>query len=117
MQGRMLTILGAMSALLLAAPAAVQGAPKVKDPRLVTVDNPFVSCELPLPMGKVEVQSGNTVQFTSDFPIDFVTLKSGKNADVVGATFDLFSGEVTLSKEVGYYDIWVCLGGGGGGET
>ena len=68
MQGRMLTVLGAMSALLLAAPAAVQGAPKVKDPKLVTVDNPFVSCVLPLPTGKVEVASGNTVQFASDFP-------------------------------------------------
>ena len=118
MQGRMLLVLGAMSALLLSAPAVAVGAPKPREPKAVTVDNPFVTCAMPEPSVRVEYGLGSTVQLAADRMIDFVEVKAG-NGGLVSSSFGLFTGEVTMSKNVGWYVVWGCQfgGGGGGGEV
>ena len=117
MQGRMLLVLGAMSALLLSAPAVAVSAPKEKEPKAVTVDNPFVTCAVAEPAVKVESGLGPTVQLAADRMIDFVEVKSG-NGVLVSSSFGLFTGTVTMSKNVGWYVVWGCqFGGGGGGEV
>src|SRR5918998_1659801 len=76
--------------------------------KVLTVDNPNVSCASPVAGSKVEGGLGTTISFSAAAPIDFVTVKSGKGAVVVSATFDTTSGTITLSKDVSNYVVWTC---------
>jgi hypothetical protein len=76
--------------------------------KVLTVDNPNVSCASPVAGPKVEGNLGTTITFSAGAPIDFVTVKSGKGAVVVSATFDTTSGTITLSKDVSNYVVWTC---------
>src|SRR5512133_3441553 len=76
--------------------------------KVLTVDNPNVSCASPVAGPKVEGNLGTTITFSAWAPIDFVTVKSGKGAVVVSATFDTTSGTITLSKDVSNYVVWTC---------
>jgi hypothetical protein len=51
---------------------------------------------------------GRTISVRASQAIDSVTVKSGKNASVVEASFDEYSGTITLSKDVSNYVVWVC---------
>ena len=76
--------------------------------KVLTVDNPNVSCASPVEGSKVEGGLGTTISFSAAAPIDFVTVKSGQGAVVVSATFDTTSGTITLSKDVSNYVVWTC---------
>src|SRR5918996_393251 len=76
--------------------------------KVLTVDNPNVSCASPMEGPKVEGDLGTTISFSAGAPIDFVTVKSGEGAVVVSATFDTTSGQITLSKDVSNYVFWTC---------
>src|SRR5512133_3240583 len=76
--------------------------------KVLTVDNPNVSCASPVAGPKVEGGLGTTISFSAGAPIDFVTVKSGEGAVVVSATFDTTSGTITLSKDVSNYVVWTC---------
>jgi hypothetical protein len=76
--------------------------------KVLTVDNPNVSCASPVAGPKVEGNLGTTISFSAGAPIDFVTVKSGQGAVVVSATFDTTSGTITLSKDVSNYVVWTC---------
>jgi hypothetical protein len=76
--------------------------------KVLTVDNPNVSCASPVAGPKVEGNLGTTISFSAGAPIDFVTVKSGEGAVVVSATFDTTSGTITLSKDVSNYVVWTC---------
>ena len=76
--------------------------------KVLTVDNPNVSCASPVAGPKVEGNLGTTISFSAAAPIDFVTVKSGQGAVVVSATFDTTSGQITLSKDVSNYVVWTC---------
>jgi hypothetical protein len=76
--------------------------------KVLTVDNPNVSCESPVQGPKVEGELGRTIIVSAEDPIDFVTVKSGSGAVVVSAQFDTNSGEITLSKDVSGYVVWTC---------
>jgi len=76
--------------------------------KVLTVDNPNVSCASPVAGPKVEGNLGTTISFSAAAPIDFVTVKSGKGAVVVSAQFDTTSGQITLSKDVSNYVVWTC---------
>ena len=76
--------------------------------KVLTVDNPNVSCASPVAGPKVEGNLGTTITFSAGAPIDFVTVKSGKGAVVVSAAFDTTSGTITLSKDVSNYVVWTC---------
>lgn len=45
--------------------------------KVLTVDNPSVSCQSPVAGSKVEGELGRTIVVSAEDPIDFVTLKSG----------------------------------------
>jgi hypothetical protein len=102
--------LGALLALALTAGPAVAGdAPNQGDPdKVLTVDNPNVSCEYPEPGKKVEGDFGRKIHVWAKDPIDFVTVKSGRDAEVVFAEFDEFKGKIKLSKDVSNYVVWTC---------
>ena len=76
--------------------------------KVLTVDNPNVSCASPVAGPKVEGDLGTTISFSAEAPIDFVTVKSGQGAVVVSAQFDTHQGQITLSKDVSNYVIWTC---------
>ena len=76
--------------------------------KVLTVDNPNVSCASPVAGPKVEGQLGTTISFSAAAPIDFVTVKSGQGAVVVSAQFDTTTGQITLSKDVSNYVVWTC---------
>jgi hypothetical protein len=76
--------------------------------KVLTVDNPNVSCASPVAGPKVEGNLGTTISFSAAAPIDFVTVKSGQGAVVVSAEFDTTSGTITLSKDVSNYVVWTC---------
>jgi hypothetical protein len=76
--------------------------------KVLTVDNPNVSCASPVAGPKVEGNLGTTISFSAAAPIDFVTVKSGQGAEVVSAEFDTTSGTITLSKDVSNYVVWTC---------
>src|SRR5215218_1162245 len=76
--------------------------------KVLTVDNPNVSCASPVAGPTVEGNLGTTISFSAGAPIDFVTVKSGEGAVVVSATFDTTSGTITLSKDVSNYVVWTC---------
>ena len=108
MQRRTLASLGALSALIVAAPATGAAPNQGDASKVLTVDNPSVSCEEPTPRSKVEGGLGRTIQVVDEQPIDLVTVKSGKGATVVSTSFTLNSGEITLSNDVSNYVVWVC---------
>jgi hypothetical protein len=76
--------------------------------KVLTVDNPNVSCASPVAGPQVEGQLGTTISFSAAAPIDFVTVKSGQGAVVVSAQFDTTTGQITLSKDVSNYVVWTC---------
>jgi hypothetical protein len=76
--------------------------------KVLTVDNPNVSCESPVRGPKVEGELGRTTFISAADPIDFVTVKSGVDAVVVSAQFDTNQGQITLSKDVSSYVVWIC---------
>ena len=76
--------------------------------KVLTVDNPNVSCESPVAGPKVEGELGRTIIVSAEDPIDFVTVKSGVDAVVVSAQFDTNQGQITLSKDVSSYVVWTC---------
>jgi hypothetical protein len=76
--------------------------------KVLTVDNPNVSCESPAAGPKVEGDLGPTIIVSAQYPIDFVTVKSGVDAIVVSAQFDTNHGQITLSKDVSSYVVWTC---------
>jgi hypothetical protein len=76
--------------------------------KVLTVDNPNVSCESPVAGPKVEGELGRTIVVSAEDPIDFVTVKSGVGAVVVSAQFDTSQGQITLSKDVSSYVVWTC---------
>jgi hypothetical protein len=97
------------SAMIAGSATATVEAPNQGDPdKVIKVDNPNVWCQNPQPRPKVEGDFGRKIQVRANHPIDFVTVKSGKDAYVVYATFDTFRGEIKLSKDVSNYVIWVC---------
>lgn len=112
----LLRVLLAMA--LLTAPAALaSGSNQGDQDKVLRVDSATVSCEEPVATTKVEGDLGATIEFSTDDPIAFVTVKSGNGATVVSYALDTFSGTITLSKDVSNYVVWVCPGGeGGGGE-
>jgi hypothetical protein len=78
---------------------------------VLIVDNPNVSCESPVPGLKDEGQLGQlgqTITVSAEDPIDFVTVKSNPDAEVVSAQFDTFEGQITLSKNITGYIVWTC---------
>jgi hypothetical protein len=80
-----------------------------QDPaKVLTVDNPNVSCESPVAGPKVEGELGRTIIVSADDPIDFVKVKSGVGAVVVSSQFDTNQGQITLSKDVSSYVVWTC---------
>jgi hypothetical protein len=89
--------------------AGLARADQVGPLRLVLlVDNPNVSCESPVP-GSLEVgQQGQTITVSAEDPIDFVTVKSSPDAEVVSAQFDTFQGQITLSDNITGYVVWTC---------
>jgi hypothetical protein len=103
-------------ALFVAPAALASGENQGNDSKVLTVDNPAVSCESPVAADKVEGDLGPTVEFTTDDPVDFVTVKSGNGAEVVSSSFGATGGSVTLSKDVSNYVVWTCPGGGESGE-
>ena len=109
---RKLAAIGAVAVLALAlaaGQAVATDAPNQGDPdKVLTVDNPNVSCENPKPGNKVEGDFGRKIHISTSRPIDFVTLKSGKNAEVVFAEFDTFEGTIKLSKDISNKVIWTC---------
>ncbi len=76
--------------------------------KVLTVDNPNVSCESPVAGPTVEGGLGRTVIVSAEDPIDFVTVKSGVGAIVVSAQFDTNQGQITLSKDISSYVVWTC---------
>jgi hypothetical protein len=76
--------------------------------KVLTVDNPNVSCESPVAGPKVEGELGPTIVVSAQDPIDFVTVKSGVGAVVVSAQFDTNQGQITLSKDLSSYVVWTC---------
>src|SRR6266487_4557543 len=80
-----------------------------QDPsKVLTVDNPNVSCKSPVAGPKVEGELGQTIIVSAEDPIDFVKVKSGVGAVVVSAQFDTNQGQITLSKDVSSYVVWIC---------
>src|SRR6266487_133954 len=80
-----------------------------QDPsKVLTVDNPNVSCKSPVAGPKVEGELGQTIIVSAEDPIDFVKVKSGVGAVVVSAQFDTNQGQITLSKDVSSYVVWTC---------
>ncbi|HKX69426.1 MAG TPA: hypothetical protein VJN29_19590, partial [Intrasporangium sp.] len=105
---------GGLALGLLAAPAFAQDDPNQGNPDLVlTVDNPEVSCDDPMPLPKVEGDLGSTIEFEAQSPIDKVTVKSGSKAEFVSADFSPtgppYTGTITLTQDVSNYVIWVCV--------
>jgi hypothetical protein len=76
--------------------------------KVLTVDDPNVSCESPVHGPKVEGDLGPTIIVSAEDPIDFVTVKSGVDAVVVSAQFDTNQGQITLSKDISSYVVWTC---------
>ncbi len=76
--------------------------------KVITVNNQNVQCQNPQPQQKVEGNFGRTINVRANFPIDFVTVKSGNGAFVVSAQFDTRTGTITLNKGVSNYVVWVC---------
>jgi hypothetical protein len=103
-------------ALFVAPAALASGENQGNAGKVLTIDNPAVTCESAVAAEKVEGDLGTTVEFTTDYPVDYVTVKSGNGATVVSSTFDAFSGSFTLSKDVSNYVVWTCPDGGGSGE-
>jgi hypothetical protein len=103
-------VVGTLLALALTASSAPAGdAPNQGDPdKVLKVDNPNVWCEDAEPGKKVEGGLGRKIRVWAKDPIDFVTVKSGKNAEVVFAEFDEFWGKIKLSKDVSNYVVWTC---------
>src|ERR671913_1084308 len=56
--------------------------------KVLTVDNPNVSCASPVAGPKVQGNLGTTISFSAGAPIDFLTVKSGEGAVVVSAEVD-----------------------------
>src|ERR687892_552151 len=65
--------------------------------KVLTVDNPNVSCASPMEGPKVEGDLGTTISFSAGGPLDFVTGKSGGGAGGVSATFDTTTGATTTT--------------------
>ncbi len=105
-------VLGTLLALALTASSAPAGdVPNQGNPdKVFTVDNPNVSCENPVPGKKVEGDFGPKIHVSANSPIDFVTIKSGKDAYEVWSEFDTFSGKIKISKDVSNYVVWTCPG-------
>jgi hypothetical protein len=111
MRSRVVTvILGALVTLaVVVAPAVAGGAPNQGDPdKVIKVNNPNVWCAYPVPGKKFEGDFGQTIHVSASSPIDFVTVKSGKDAYVVYKTFDTYWGKIKLSKDVSNYVVWTC---------
>jgi len=75
---------------------------------VLLVDNPNVSCESPVPGAEDIGQLGQTITVSAEDPIDFVTVKSTPDAEVVSAQFDTFQGQITLSDNITGYVVWTC---------
>jgi hypothetical protein len=109
---RLLTVAGATAAMTIAT-AGAAGASKAPNQgdasKVLTADNPNVSCAYPTPLDKVEGGGlGRTIHVSASTAIDYVTVKSGQNASIESASFDTYSGTITLSKDVSNYVVWVC---------
>jgi hypothetical protein len=111
MKGRLITacLVTALTLVTLSGPAGADNGPNQGNQSMVlTVDNPNVSCEHPTPGKKVEGDFGRTIFVSASKPIDFVTVKSGKDAYVVWSSFDKYKGKIKLSKDVSNYVVWIC---------
>jgi hypothetical protein len=104
------TALGALCLAMSAGPASATIAPNQGDAsKVLTVENPNVSCANPTPLNKIEEGLGRVIHVEANKPIDYVTVKSGKGATVTSTYFDSNWGFIELSKDVSNYVIWVCL--------
>jgi hypothetical protein len=117
---RFAVVVSALAALMLVwtGAALAQDDPNQGDEdKVLTVDNPAVSCADPTPLAKVDGVNTATITFSASSPIDFVTVKSGAQAEVVSSSFaaDNLSGSITLSQNVSNYVVWTCAAGGGAG--
>jgi hypothetical protein len=85
--------------------------------KVLTVDNPAVSCESPTASAKVDGVNSATIEFSSSLPIDKVTVKSGEQSEVVSSSFaaNNLSGSITLTQNVSNYVVWTCAAAEGGG--
>ena len=107
-------VLGVLLAVaVVAAQAGAVDVPNQGDPsKVLKVNNPNVSCDDPVPTEKVEGDFTQRIKVWSKYPIDYVTVKSGKNAYVVSSDFGTYMGkywaEIKLSKDVSNYVIWKC---------
>jgi hypothetical protein len=101
-------------ALLLpgAVAAGGSGAPNQGDPsKVLTVDNPYEYCDA-VPGYKVEGDFGQYIKIWSKDPIDFVTVKSGRDASVLwsdtGEDYGKYWIKFKLSKDISNYVVWTC---------
>jgi hypothetical protein len=102
-------VLGVLVAVAVIAAPVSAGGPNQGDPdKVLKVNNPNVWCSNPVPGPKIEGNFGQTIHVHASHPIDFVTVKSGKDAYVVYSTFDTYWGKIKLSKDVSNYVVWTC---------
>jgi hypothetical protein len=80
----------------------------IPNPTVLTVDNPNVSCESPVPSASETGQLGQTITVSAEDPIDFVVVKSTPDAEVVSAQFDTTQGQITLSDNITGYVVFTC---------
>jgi hypothetical protein len=112
----MVLVVGIVLAMTLLVGTAAAGTTCVNqgNPDMVlTANNCWVSCCSPMPGPKIEGCFGRCILVTSRCPIDFVTLKSGKDAEVVWKQFGrwcngTYWAKVCLSKDVSNYVVWTC---------
>lgn len=76
------------------------------NPTVQLVDNPTILCEAPVPSVPVVGQLGETITVSTEDPIDFVLVKSARNAEVV--TADFVAGQITLTENITSYVVWTC---------
>jgi hypothetical protein len=101
----------AAAVTLAAASAAVATGPNQGNPYFVKkADNKYVSCAYPTPGKKFEGAYGRTIYVSAYDPIDYVTIKSGRDAYVVSTSFYDYGkkAKITMSKDVSNFVIWTC---------
>jgi hypothetical protein len=73
MKRLLMLLVAVIAATGVTAPAALTQNQGDED-KVLTVDNPAVSCANPVPGAKVEGGLGTTITFSASAPIDFVTV-------------------------------------------
>jgi hypothetical protein len=105
MRARVLRGLATATVLAMLVPAGASA-----DWSTVTVNNPSVSCDAPLPAAIVSGEIGSTVWVESEAQIDSITLSADGGIEVLDADWDRDSHEATIevTAEVTAYVVWSC---------